>query len=92
MGVAVLSGSDGRRAYARTQTLAWTVTASAVLAVMAVSGRGERAAGLLLLGAVAVRSELDEELARGDDADRRSLAGILCRASAAANRSGVLYR
>ena len=34
--------------------LAWTVAASAVLAAMAVSGRGERAAGVLLLGAVAV--------------------------------------
>ena len=34
--------------------LAWTAAASAVLAVMAVSGRGERAAGMLLLGAVAV--------------------------------------
>jgi hypothetical protein len=34
--------------------LAWTVAASVVLAVMAVSGRGERAAGLLLLGAAAI--------------------------------------
>ena len=34
--------------------LAWTVAASAVLAAMGASGRGERAAGLLLLGAVAV--------------------------------------
>jgi hypothetical protein len=41
--------------YAREpKLLTWTVAASAVLAVMAVSGRGERAAGLLLLGAVAV--------------------------------------
>ena len=34
--------------------LAWTVAASAVLAVMSAGGRGERAAGLLLLGAAAI--------------------------------------
>ena len=39
---------------AEPKLLAWTVGASAVLAVMAVSGRGERAAGVLLLGAVAI--------------------------------------
>ena len=34
--------------------LAWTVAASAVLALLAISGRGERTAGVLLLGAVAI--------------------------------------
>ena len=34
--------------------LAWTVAASAVLSVVSLSGRGERAAGLLLFGALAV--------------------------------------
>ncbi|HMJ87620.1 MAG TPA: hypothetical protein VK504_30790, partial [Vicinamibacterales bacterium] len=34
--------------------LAWTVAASVLLAALALGGRGERAAGLLLLGAVAV--------------------------------------
>ena len=34
--------------------LIWTVGASAVLSVMSIVGRGERAAGLLLLGAAAV--------------------------------------
>ena len=34
--------------------LTWTVAASAVLSVMSAGGRGERAAGLLLLGAAAV--------------------------------------
>ena len=34
--------------------LAWTVAASAVLSVMSAGGRGERAAGLLLLGAAAI--------------------------------------
>jgi hypothetical protein len=34
--------------------LVWTVAASAVLTAMAITGRGERAAGLLLLGAAAV--------------------------------------
>lgn len=39
---------------AEPQLLAWTVAASVVLAAIGFSGRGERAAGLLLFGAVAV--------------------------------------
>jgi hypothetical protein len=39
---------------AEPRLLAWTVAATAVLSAVGLSGRGERAAGLLLLGAVAV--------------------------------------
>ena len=48
------TGSVIARYSSEPRLLIWTVGASAVLSVMSIVGRGERAAGLLLLGAAAV--------------------------------------
>ena len=49
-----MDGIGYRAVLSEPRLLIWTVGASAVLSVMSIVGRGERAAGLLLLGAAAV--------------------------------------
>jgi hypothetical protein len=85
-------GSVVARYASEPKLLAWTVAASAVLAVLAVGGRGERAAGLLLLEAVAVPFGAPARNWRG----AMMLIGVpwlaFFVARAAADRSGVFTR